>query len=234
MTIGTSVPTGDSRATPLRAQRSQHRDEAHLDRQTWHACTQMALRSRNSGRTFRRDPGTFANGNPLDGTDYACGRFRKLPPQVAIDELWQTAGEGRIKATALECKNAKAFDGDLIEIPAHHWAHLKRVDDPLTGKAMLSDDNGRVYREVQFPRLDVKELWPKSPPLSGEPLEHVEKPEPEQTRPAEPELLEPKARPQPQKDAPPVGARQALYRKELPERHGRDHDRGDPREARPG
>ena len=25
-----------------------------------------------------------------------------LPPQVAIDELWLTAGEGRIKATALE------------------------------------------------------------------------------------------------------------------------------------
>ena len=28
---------------------------------------------------------------------------------------------------------------------------------------MLSDDQGRIYREVQFPRLDVKELWPKSP-----------------------------------------------------------------------
>ena len=79
-----------------------------------------------------------------------------------------TAGEGRIKATALECENAKAFDGDRIEIPAHHWPHLKRVDDPLTGKAMLSDANGRVYREVEFRRLDVKELWPKSPPLSGE------------------------------------------------------------------
>ena len=33
---------------------------------------------------------------------------------------------------------------------------------------MLSDNNGRVYREVLFPRLAVKELWPKSPPLSGE------------------------------------------------------------------
>lgn len=52
---------------------------------------------------------------------------------------------------------------------------------------MLSDDNGRVYREALFPRLNVKELWPKSPPLSGEPLEHVEKQEPEQTSPAEPE-----------------------------------------------
>ena len=116
-----------------------------------------------------------------------------IPPQVAIDELWQAAGEGRIKATALEYKNAKAFDGNPIEIPAHHWPYLKRVDDPLTGKAMLSDDNGRVYREVLFPRLDVKELWPKSPPLPEEPLEHVEKPEPEPTRPAEPELLKPAA-----------------------------------------
>jgi hypothetical protein len=85
-----------------------------------------------------------------------------LPPQVAIDELWLTAGEGRIKATALECKNAKAFDGDRIEIPAHHWPHLKQADDRSTGKAMLSNDNGWVYREVEFPRLDVKELWPKS------------------------------------------------------------------------
>jgi len=85
-----------------------------------------------------------------------------LPPQVAIDELWLTAGEGRIKATALECKSAEAFDGDRIEILAHHWPQLKRVDDPLTGKAILSDGDGRGYREVLFPRLDVKELWPKS------------------------------------------------------------------------
>ena len=74
--------------------------------------------------------------------------------------LWQAAGEGRIKATALECKNAKAFDGDLIEIPAHYWTRLNRADDP-SGKAMLSG-RGRVYREVLFPRLDVKKLWPNS------------------------------------------------------------------------
>jgi hypothetical protein len=128
------------------------------------------------------------------------------PPQDAIDELWQAAGEGRIKATAIEYKNAKAIVGDLIEIPTHYWARLKPVDDPLSGKAMLSDDQGRVYRDVQFPRLDGKKIWPKSPPLSGEPLiepgavevlpeppepERVEAPEP--TRPAEPELLESKA-----------------------------------------
>ena len=82
------------------------------------------------------------------------------PPQVAIDSLWLAAGEGRIRATALECENAKAFDGDLIEIPAHHWARLNRANEP-SGKAMLSG-MGRVYREVQFPRLDVKKLWPKS------------------------------------------------------------------------
>jgi hypothetical protein len=84
------------------------------------------------------------------------------PPQAAIDELWLVAGEGRIKATALECKNAKALDGDRIEIPAHYWPRLKRTDDPLTGKAILYDDQGRVYREVLFSRLEVKELWPKS------------------------------------------------------------------------
>ena len=59
---------------------------------------------------------------------------------------------------------------------------------------LLSDDNGRVYREVEFPQLDAKELWPKAPPpLSGEPLEHVEKPEPKQARPAEPKSLKPAA-----------------------------------------
>jgi hypothetical protein len=116
-----------------------------------------------------------------------------IRPQVARDELWQAAGEGRIKAAAIEYKNAKAIVGDLVEIPAHHWPHLKRADDP-SGKPILSDDQGRIYREVKFRRLDVKELWPKSP-LSGEPLvEHVENPEREQTRPAELELLE-KAKP---------------------------------------
>ena len=103
----------------------------------------------------------FSHGNPLDGTDYVRRRLENIPPN-AIDELWLAAGEGRIQANALECKNAKAFDGDPIEIPAHYWARLKRADDRMTGKAMLSDDNGRVYREVQFPRLDVKELWPRS------------------------------------------------------------------------
>jgi hypothetical protein len=161
-----------------------------------------------------------------------------IRPQVAIAELWKAAGEGRIKASAIEYKNAKAILGDPIEIPAHYWPYLKPVDDPLTGKAMLTDDQGRVYREVQFRQSDVKKLWPKLPPLSGEhaetwpsdlaliqltestmssgpfappcaysdshrsevdALEHVEKqPEPEQTRPAEPELLEPKARPTPE------------------------------------
>jgi hypothetical protein len=84
-----------------------------------------------------------------------------LPPQDAIDELWQTAENDGIKATALEFKNAKALLGDPIEIPAHHWPYLKCTDDPLTGKAMLSGPDGRVYREVQFSRLRVKELWPR-------------------------------------------------------------------------
>jgi hypothetical protein len=76
---------------------------------------------------------------------------------------------------------------------------------------MLTDDNGRVYREVKFRRLDGKKIWPKSPLLSGQPLIEPgavevlpELPEPERvealepTRPAEPKLLEPKARPTPE------------------------------------
>lgn len=98
-------------------------------------------------------------------------RSGNIPPQVAIDTLWLAGGEGRIKATALEYENAKAFIGNPVEIPAHYWPHLKRHDDRLTGKAMLFGPDGRVYREVQLPRLDGKKLWPKSPPVSGEPLE---------------------------------------------------------------
>jgi hypothetical protein len=155
----------------------------------------LARLPKKLSKEFQKGSWNFHQRKP-SGWNGLCLRAhsKKQPPQVAMDSLWQAAGEGRIKATALECKNAKAFDGDRIEIPAHHWPHLKLVDDPLTGKAMLSDGNGLVYREVLFPRLDVKELWPKSPQFSGEPLAHVEKPEPEQTRPAEPELLEPKAR----------------------------------------
>jgi hypothetical protein len=157
----------------------------------------------------------------------------RMRPQDAMDDLWQAAEGGKIKATALEYENVKAYVGNPIEIPAHHWPYLKRTDDPLTGKAMLSGPDGSVYREVLFPQSDVKGLWPKSPPsLSREhpesgpsPLalaqliesqmwegpvfppcayndshraeanapEHVEKSEPEQTGPAEPERLEKKA-----------------------------------------
>jgi hypothetical protein len=85
-----------------------------------------------------------------------------LPPRAAIALLWLAGGEGRIKATALEYENAQAFNGNPIEIPAHHWPYLKRADDRSTGKAMLSDANGRFYREVLFLRLEAKELWPKS------------------------------------------------------------------------
>jgi hypothetical protein len=140
---------------------------------------------------------------------YLRASWQKISTQVAINSLWLTAGEDRIKATALEYENAKAFVGNPIEIPAHYWPHLKRADDPSSGKAMLSGPDGRVYREVQFPQLDGKRLWPKSPPLSGEPLEpgavevmpEPTEPErveaPEQTRTAERELMEPKARPTP-------------------------------------
>jgi hypothetical protein len=96
--------------------------------------------------------------------------LQKLPLQVvrdAIASLWRAAGEGRIQANAIEYENAKAFVGNPIKIPAHYWPHLKHTDDPLSGKAMLFGPDGRVYREVKFPQLDGKTLWPKSPLLPG-------------------------------------------------------------------
>jgi hypothetical protein len=66
---------------------------------------------------------------------------------------------------------------------------------------MLTDDNGRVYREVKFRRLDGKKIWPKSPLLSGQPLIEPGAVEvlPEPTRPAERKSLKPKARPTPER-----------------------------------
>jgi hypothetical protein len=78
-----------------------------------------------------------------------------------MDLLWLAAGEGKIQATARECENAKAFDGNLVKIPKDHWALLNRANEP-SGKAMLSGPN-RLYRDVRFPRLEVKELWLKPP-----------------------------------------------------------------------
>ena len=69
----------------------------------------------------------------------AC--LKNISPQAAIEELWKTAGEGRIKATALRYENAKAIDGDPIDIPARLLAafetHRRSVDrkgdvDPTT------------------------------------------------------------------------------------------------------
>jgi hypothetical protein len=95
-----------------------------------------------------------------------------MRPQVAIEELWKAAGEGRIKAIAIECKNAKAFDGNQGKIPARHWAYLTRDSEP-SGKPILSGRD-RVYREVRFLQLDVKKLWPKSPLLPDESREGEE------------------------------------------------------------
>ena len=151
------MPTGYSRVTPVRVHRSKNSDRQHIP------AKQLSGPPEGPQKNLKKGSWHLHQWRP-SGWNRLCLRAlsENIPPQVAIDELWLAAGEGRIKATALECKNAKTFDGDRIEIPAHYWPHLKRVDDPLTGKAMLSDDNGRVYREVQFPRLDVKKLWPKS------------------------------------------------------------------------
>ena len=45
----------------------------------------------------------------LDGTHARASK--KIRPQDAIEELWQAAREGQIKATAIEYKNAKALLG---------------------------------------------------------------------------------------------------------------------------
>ena len=103
-----------------------------------------------------------------------------LSPQDARVELWQAAEEGGIiKATALEYESVKAYADDLnagnpIEIPAIHWKYLKF--DP-SGRSILLGPGGRVYGDVRFRRLDVKKLWPKSPSLSGEPIEQAKNPE---------------------------------------------------------
>ena len=65
--------------------------------------------------------------------------------------------------------------------------------------------------------------------LPEEPRERVE--ELGQTKPAEPELLEPKARPTP--ESPSRSAPSAIS-KELSGRHRRDHNRGNPQETRQG
>jgi hypothetical protein len=81
-----------------------------------------------------------------------------VPPDAAIASLWLATGEGRIHASALECSNENTFDGKLVEIPHHHWVRLRRTREP-SGKAMLSGPD-RIYRDVEFSRLDVKRIWP--------------------------------------------------------------------------
>ena len=155
-----------------------------------------------------------------------------LPPQVAIDELWLAAGEGRIKATALECKNAKAFDGDRIEIPAHHWPHLKRTDDPLTGKAMLSDDQAGSTERFSFPDWTSKNFGQSHRRLSGEAARARRKTGAGADKASRAGVAGAKGQASPRE--PPVGARRALYPEALPGRHRRGLDRGNPQEARQG
>ena len=73
---------------------------------------------------------------------------------------------------------------------------LSFTKEPTVNIFMSEHDLQRLMAKQEIkqeaaPRLDGK--MSKPPPLSGEPLEHVEEPEPEQTRPAEPKLLKPAA-----------------------------------------
>ena len=85
------------------------------------------------------------------------------PPQVAIDSLWLAAGEGRIQATAIESKNAKAFDGDLIEIPAHHWARLKRADDARPERRCCPTTKAGSTERFSFPDWTSKNFGQSQP-----------------------------------------------------------------------
>jgi hypothetical protein len=112
----------------------------------------------------------------------------------ALKALLRAAGDGKIQATALAYENVKAYlddpyAGEPIDIPPTHWAYLKL--DP-SGRPILLGPGGRVYRDVQFRRLSVKEQWP---PLSVEPIEsgtvvalsESPEPEPERIEASEPE-----------------------------------------------
>jgi hypothetical protein len=85
-------------------------------------------------------------------------RSEDMPPDHFFEVLWLAAGEGKIKASGLECADEKDFDGRLTEIPPYVWPKLRRRTEP-SGKAMLVGPD-RVYRGVEFSRLDVKTLWP--------------------------------------------------------------------------
>jgi hypothetical protein len=74
-----------------------------------------------------------------------------------IETLWLAAGEGKIRATALECAT-QAVEGKMVEIPAHLWPRLSRKRE-TSGKAILAGPD-RDYLDVRFARLDVKSLWP--------------------------------------------------------------------------
>lgn len=86
-------------------------------------------------------------------------RSEDMPPDFSIDSLWLAAGEGKLQASGLECIGENDFDGKLVEIPHYLWPRLRRAKEP-SGKALLVGPD-RVYRDVKFARLDVKELWPK-------------------------------------------------------------------------
>lgn len=99
-------------------------------------------------------------------------RSEDIPPDVSIDGLWLAAGEGKIQASGLDCANEKTFNGRLVEIPHYLWPKLRRAKEP-SGKAVLIGPD-RVYRDVEFPRLDVKKLWPLgSGPSQPQVLSHL-------------------------------------------------------------
>ena len=115
-----------------------------------------------------------------------------LPPQVAIDSLWLAAGEGRIKATAIEYENAKAFQGNHDRNPRPSLAafetHRRSVD--RKGDVVRRQWTGSTER-FSFPDWTSKNFG-QSHAVVRRTARARRKPAPEQTRSAEPKLLKPK------------------------------------------
>jgi hypothetical protein len=86
-------------------------------------------------------------------------RRDEMPWDHMVGGLWLAAGEGKIRATAIEYREGQ--QSQVVEIPPHMWGRLRRTRE-ISGKAMLSAPD-RDYRDVRFSRSDVKALWPLKP-----------------------------------------------------------------------
>jgi hypothetical protein len=80
----------------------------------------------------------------------------RLTPSQAERELWRALSEERLAAEGFD------RDGELIEIPARQWTHLKLFEeceqDALKYDAL---DRDEAYTKVRFRQKDLVSLWPR-------------------------------------------------------------------------